>query len=363
MSWSLDFTGKNSIFRDSCHRMVVKVSIEDLDNEGTLKQLAKLSSLYFCHISIYSRNTISESNQSQFYVRMDALNKLNSLCQTDGKKSMFFTFHIVEPVLNTIAVVLSSEFTFDLWMIERDVTLPMEHFCAAVCNVHNEFQRRGSLIYLGVSHVDCIDDLDWLLQRLPAPSLVPEQKEIQQTSSVLQVVHLGDVQFPNLHLRTLELAHTRGLNVFLSLSAAELNTVRASPAAAFGTVALDKYNVSAETYLCKCLLQLGAVVELPLSEVCSPERPIVSAGSDAGVSAAADIEAHFSRLVHPFVHRKAVVSAVRVVSLLVEQSDVDLVAAASEEQEAAADVAWIELAKTAPQHRQLSYALSPPHTL
>jgi hypothetical protein len=100
------------------------------------------------------------------------------------------------------------------------------------------------------------------------------------------------------------------------------------------------YNVPADTFLLKCLLQLGCVVGIPLLE--SQSVPYKAE--------------HYSRLCHPFVHRKAFASSNKVIALQVQAEHMSVLTTASEAWEAQADAFWTPHAQERSANRTLTYA-------
>lgn len=320
MSWSLSYTGKPSVLPDSSHRILLSIEDTDLDCKAKLQDFCELQNHYFHHVSLHITSVISESNRVQLEQRLSSLNAMLRHQSDIIKVPLYLSVQIAEPTDIAVSILFSADCPLNLIVINLETD--RESCLQSILRVQQQMQSAGVATHLGAGNVRSIDDADWLFQRLPA--------------GTLKVMHLGDIAYPDLHCRAIELANSFGCNPVVGVTAEGLAQI--SGCARLGALAEGTYNVSSETLLGKCLLQLGAAIDLPLRGVDSKY-----------------LLGHFGRLVHPFVHRKEVASAVRVVSLQVSPADLQKVVDASDEREATGDGHWLQFATGRSQDRVLSY--------
>ena len=142
------------------------------------------------------------------------------------------------------------------------------------------------------------------------------------------MVNMGKLATPNLQLRKSESIHRYGYNVMAYLDRAELKRIADS---GFYQSLAKKYKVSNQALLLKSLIQLGYITCINIGDL--------------------DLEyisTHFERLIHPFVHRRVYVSAIRIISLEIEVADVEAITDASESIESQNDRMWMVRTERAP---------------
>lgn len=322
MAWSLGFSGKESIIKDVSHRIMLEIDISDLDSDRVLDKYTRLSVDYFLHLSVVSSEPIAHENKGRFFNRIRMLEQINDDCQGDDPNDakLYYSLHLPEPSFETMEILLSITFQFDLWVINKVHSRDTLLASLVQTHAHLQSQDEPSAVRLAMGGVAQHDDVDWLLLKLPP--------------NVARIVYLPSVDFPDLRLRTVDLVQSRGLNAVLRFDSEQLQRVVDHELC--GSLAA-KYGVAADTFLLKSVLQCGPLVSLPLS---LDEHHLLRAAA---------------RLVHPFVHRKLFASAVKVLSLQVEAADLALVAAASEEQEALSDTLWAPFATDVTPPLTLSY--------
>jgi hypothetical protein len=316
MSWSLSFTGKDSIIKDACHRILIVIKMSDFDYLDIINQYQVLSTSYFLHLSIIFEGNDILADKSLFMRRLQRLQALKNECQGDdaNKQKMFFSLQIEEPNIESVKLLTSLEFQFDLWIINahhgkesllKNLTMVNDYFTSE----QRTDENWCSTVPLGMGNLAEQDDLDWLLLMVP--------------SGVIVIVLLTSGIYPDLNLRSVDLVHSFGCNSIIILNDSQLRDIAGCQQL---SALANKYNISPETFLLKCLLQCGSLIALRL---------------DAHSDRPAYLMSHVARLCHPFVHRKMYVSATHVLSLQIEVSDLEVVTAASEEQEERSDCDWL----------------------
>jgi len=196
----------------------------------------------------------------------------------------------------------------------------------SVNKLHNMVQASGLPTLLGLGTIQDATQLDWILCKLP--------------QNALGFIHLGTVKLPSLRVHCTEIAHQRGLNTMFDIDATDLEQSIMNSEVLYDLAA--KYEIELDTFLVKCLLQLGYVVGIPYSLAIDQEGYI---------------EEHFSRLCHPFVYRKEFVSSIRIISLKISSQDVDVLINASEEFEMLDDHIWQPHATSRADQRILTHSV------
>ncbi len=304
------------------------INMSELDSDSITDKYTRLSAAYFLHLSVVCTEEITEVNKDLFYNRIAMLENLNDTCQDvdPNDNKLFYSLQLTEPNESTRNILLSVNFQFDLWIINTGES--RKTLMQNVLETHQHLQslEEPSQVSIGVGNVPVHDDIDWLLLMLPA--------------GIVRLVYLPCIEFPNLRNRTVDLVHSFGCNAVVGLDETQLSSILNSEELA--QLASNKYGVTADTFLIKCLLQFGSLVALPLS---LDEAYLVAA---------------VSRLCHPFVHRKVFVSAVKIITLQIDPDDLEGVAAASEQEEAKEDALWLPFAVDKSPPLALSYRLPVP---
>jgi hypothetical protein len=345
MAWSLPFTGKRSIITDSYQRIALTVSSDRLGDDATRTKLVELAEAYLLHVlvtipeghwrgtkatkvlnDLQSLSALAESIErvftpSEVAADVPVISDATSAGSIEGRRKRLFLSIVVPHEAVEFAKVLATlSVTFDLWIIQvsGDKPAALNHV-TAMSDILTTTMLSTSL---GIGGCRDPIELDWYLTKIP--------------HGAIKFVHLGDVALPDLKLHSIELAHTLGYNALLRIPAEALKaTICADPQLC---ALAAKYDVPADTFLLKCLLQLGASVALPFETL-----------------SADYIRDHYSRLCHPFVHRKAFVSSNRVVTLQIQAEDMAVLTATSEEFEARSDAYWAPHAQGRSAERELTY--------
>lgn len=153
----------------------------------------------------------------------------------------------------------------------------------------------------------------------------------------LSFVGIHITSLPNIQNMAVELAHSFQLNCLLTFNN---DLLEASRQQALLCRLADKYKLSAHSVLLKCILQLGGIPALPLRHLLEQDAQLLE---------------ELERLGHPFVHRKEFVSAFRIISLQIDEEDVDALVEASDELEMLRDEQRRHMATTMPNPLPFSY--------
>ena len=274
----------------------------DKDFASTVVELSKVNML---HVFVVISEQVNASNINNILEKMQVLYDLeseidtyqshhNQDCTSAGvdegilsPRRLFITLQFSHNSLFLVNALLKLDFHFDLWILNVEGNKQLA--AANVEKIHELIKASSKSTALGIGDFKDSLELDWLLCKIPR--------------GALQFVHLGDLQLPDLRTHCIELSHTMGLNTLFNISSKHLEDEIMKSAQLQELAA--KYQIFPDTFLVKCLLQLGCITAIPLSFLHQDY-----------------VEEHYSRLCHPFVHRKAFVSANKVISLLIQASDV-----------------------------------------
>ena len=108
------------------------------------------------------------------------------------------------------------------------------------------FNNQSLSFTLGICNIRSLDDLDWYLIKMPI--------------DIIQFIHLGSFQLPNIRTRWIELIYTQGINVWYDMMIDDDNVIISSSSSDIINQLSQKYQVSSMTFLVKCLLQLGIII-------------------------------------------------------------------------------------------------------
>ncbi|KAJ1437202.1 hypothetical protein B484DRAFT_428410 [Ochromonadaceae sp. CCMP2298] len=328
MAWSLPFTTRRSIVKDSFQRLYVTIPIEEIGDDFSEKVL-RLSKANLLNISVTAMRDVNANNIDSVLVKIQELYDLEQ--QIDAahtihlekgglERQLFLSLQVPHSASFLISKLAPLELRFDLVVLHMDEQ--REKCVADVEKIRSILQESGKNTALGIGSIADAVQLDWLLCRV---------------ADTLKFVHLGSLQVPDFRLHCLELAHSRGLNTLMEIDAAAL--ADAVPSWDLLDDLAAHHLVPADTCLVKCMLQLGLVVGLPFSVANDEDH----------------LHAHFARLCHPFVHRKEFASAVRVVALKIGPHETDRLVQASHECALSAEPAWEAYATERNPPRTLTY--------
>eukprot|EP00597_Dinobryon_sp_UTEXLB2267_P003985 CAMPEP_0170076012 /NCGR_PEP_ID=MMETSP0019_2-20121128/13051_1 /TAXON_ID=98059 /ORGANISM="Dinobryon sp., Strain UTEXLB2267" /LENGTH=306 /DNA_ID=CAMNT_0010287359 /DNA_START=1 /DNA_END=921 /DNA_ORIENTATION=+ len=293
--WSSAFTGRSSIVLDSCHRVFIEFDENTFENaEEQLKFCNKLCEEKFFHFSISLLGQRQTSKLEKFITSLNTIRSSIIMNNAGYKMNANFFITLVIDSLSPSEMSIVSQCDVNLLLIEKRTDISREKFVSyymettsAVINNKTSF---------GIGGIEDIKDLEWVLSKIPR--------------NKLEVVHCGYLHLPNIYSRTIELIHSWGYNVMISVAKTADDLQRMKESKQLLNLQTS-YELSADVLIAKCMLQLGCIVGLKLNPF-SPEY----------------IMKHFSRLVHPFVHRKPFVSSNKIITLAVNEEDVlDIVTA------------------------------------
>jgi len=309
--WSSSYTGNHSILTDSCHRICIEFKEDELFGENMFSRFQEYQEKKFFHfcVSVLNKTNTSEANTT---IKSSLLQMKQFITE--------LTTHPTENIMNTrvfvslqvdnidqvdIKQIIDSR-TVNLIIFIKEKSVRRDMFVSQLMNVKQavaEYDKENTLA-IAIGGIDDTDDLEWILYKIP--------------KNLLNTILVGSVSLPNLRTRAIDLAHSWGCNVMISLakSADDINTIQANNHLKDMEII---YGVAADVVLAKCLLQLGCIVELD-------EAVFSHFGVDY-------LKNTFSRLVHPFVHRKQFVSSNKIISLAIKEEDLQKLSNASEQEE------------------------------
>ena len=340
MSWSTYYSSfPSKVAKNSQQRIALQVDPKSFNESTTtlsvLNQCVELAKAGFLHLYFRCDELTTTENIISALKKVEGMLDLETnnitLEKNNGvklSKHFFTTFEITRSMsssevldvlgqsnLRNTELLLLFRYSGDKWSFIKEVEALAKH--------NGEKYK----INLGITGLTDQFELDWVLSKIP--------------SGCIQAVHASDVRFPNLRLRLIELIHSYGYNTIIDVDKGILDEYLQSEKNVLREYARS-YEVYEETFLAKCILQLGMVMTVPMLE------------ADSKVSLVEWIESRFSRLIHPFVHRKLFVSQVKVVSLQISNEDIEAISAGSEAIERTVDRKWSTFTQ-APEHRQLIY--------
>lgn len=334
MAWSLTFTGRRSIVKDSYQRLALWVDIDEVNNGPFQSSMLDLSKENFLHVNVDVPFEVNSNNVGKVMEKVKVLYDLGQGIQNrlvvhsenpDSSKMeplqrLFASICFKHDNSFLVQSLLNSKFFVDAWIImvghDKDASL------RNIINIDDEVKSSGKTTSLGIGGCSEPMTLDWFLTKI--------------SPDIIQIVHLGDVQLPNVPMHSIELAHTQGYNTMCHISPQAFDNELHTMPQLLELAA--KYEVTPDQLILKYLLQLGCIVSVPYKHI----------GSEY-------LKVHFSRLCHPFVHRRPFVSANKVLSFLIHADDMAVLTEASETCEAKADEFWTPHATSRAVDRELTY--------
>lgn len=312
-NWSESFTSKVYFLKEAYHRVLVHINLaEPCHHEEIVRTLFQAErDNYFLHFCF--------SWDIKFPL---SLPLLESRLQ-EWKNSLFAAIQSHEPSISlciplsyakevSTSQLLSSNSFIQLVLLDTEQKMNTSE----IRTLTQQSFGNSSLALGLINFCDSDDILDAFLER--------EAGQI----ATLSICGVACTNCDNIRVRAIELIHSFGYNSLISFHANSSMTF-INPQSAFSQRIMEIYSTLSEKYqaspLCcfgKMYLQLGALLL----------TPPISSGRDLHV-----LVEHWSRIVHPFVHRKLFVSEFRVISLYIDDEDIDRICSQSERIECEAD--------------------------
>ena len=385
MSWSHSFTGKLSVLKDSAYRLPIIIKIDDIgsNNDDFISNLKALFKLNFLHIILNVPLYLDVTyNFNDFINSMQLLYSLqHDVEATDGVSIMLTLKISIITMLEVFIDLISAHYLhFDIILLQIDdkgdqkhqqqqehdqspLNLQGQHHhhnqidnnnknevidnIIMISNLLKDIFNNQSLSFtLGICNIRSLDDLDWYLIKMPI--------------DIIQFIHLGSFHLPNIRTRWIELIYTQGINVWYDMMIDDDNVIISSSSDIINQLS-QKYQVSSMTFLVKCLLQLGIIVSIPMI---INQKQQQHDHQDHHLQQQLQLKhnlqyitEHYSRLVHPFNYRKSHVSAVKIISLRIDYTDIKVITDISDEIECSIiDEEWKPyIVSNAIEPRQLKY--------
>jgi len=386
MSWSHSFTGKLSVLKDSAYRLPIIINIDDIgsNNDDFISNLKALFKLNFLHIILnvplyfditYNFNDFINSMQLLYSLQHDVE-------ATDGVSIMLTLKISIITMLEVFIDLISAHYLhFDIILLQIDDKGDQKHqqqqeYDQSQLNLQGQqnhhhqidkdnkneiidniimisnllkdiFNNQSLSFTLGICNIRSLDDLDWYLIKMPI--------------DIIQFIHLGSFQLPNIRTRWIELIYTQGINVWYDMMIDDDNVIISSSSDIINQLS-QKYQVSSMTFLVKCLLQLGIIVSIPM--IINQKQQQQHNYQDHHLQQQQQLKHNlqyiteqYSRLVHPFNYRKSHVSAVKIISLRIDYTDIKVITDISDEIECSIiDEGWKPyIVSNAIEPRQLKY--------
>lgn len=319
MSWSQSFSLDRSPVEAAYHRVAITLTVDEVlsvseDNWKT--KFLEYKRLFLMHVNLIRVDSLKHAIQ--------ALGILSRVSNEISEGKSFPMFLTVTCPMDRCEKLLESQLRMDLLMIDLPSGYVSGKRDEGTQLLLNRLALHESVRYLGACGFESVNNLDVFMQ-------------CHQGTPKLQFMGLTIVDLPNIQNMAIELIHSFRMNCLAYISDNIVHNVGAIDI--YSSLA-SKYSISPMSFLMKCMLQIGAVISLPLEKLRTTQP---------------DIVVEMGRLGHPFVHRKEFVSAFKIVSLQIEDDDMDAVLAASDDVEIARDKENISLAITVPEPLSLSY--------
>ena len=382
MSWSHSFTGKLSVLKDSAYRLPIIINIDDIgsNNDDFISNLKALFKLNFLHIILnvplyfditYNFNDFINSMQLLYSLQHDVE-------ATDGVSIMLTLKISIITMLEVFIDLISAHYLhFDIILLQIDDKGDQKHLqqqeydqsqlnlqgqqhhhhqidknnkneiidnIIMISNLLKDIFNNQSLSFtLGICNIRSLVDLDWYLIKMPI--------------DIIQFIHLGSFQLPNIRTRWIELIYTQGINVWYDMMIDNDTDIISSSSSDIINQLSQKYQVSSMTFLVKCLLQLGIIVSIPMIINQKQQQHHHLQQQQQIKHNLQYITEQYSRLVHPFNYRKLFVSAVKIISLRIDYTDIKVITDISDEIECSIiDEEWKPyIVSNAIEPRQLKY--------
>lgn len=383
MSWSHSFTGKLSVLKDSAYRLPIIINIDDIgsNNDNFISNLKALFKLNFLHIILnvplyfditYNFNDFINSMQLLYSLQHDVE-------ATDGVSIMLTLKISIITMLEVFIDLISAHYLhFDIILLQIDDKGDQKHqqqqeYDQSQLNLQGQqhhhhhqidknnkneiidniimisnllkdiFNNQSLSFTLGICNIRSLVDLDWYLIKMPI--------------DIIQFIHLGSFQLPNIRTRWIELIYTQGINVWYDMMIDDDNVIKSSLSSDIINQLSQKYQVSSMTFLVKCLLQLGIIVSIPMIINQKQQQHHHLQQQQQIKHNLQYITEQYSRLVHPFNYRKLFVSAVKIISLRIDYTDIKVITDISDEIECSIiDEEWKPyIVSNAIEPRQLKY--------
>jgi hypothetical protein len=378
MAWSLPYTGKRSVIKDSYQRVALTTPFSEINSSSFVNDVLGITKGNILHIHIVNIPQFKKNNMETVIEKFATLSNLKRLVQSNNSivgginnsstaNVLYLSIQVSHKDTHLLQFLISCELRIDLIIVnvdgDKNDTLNVVINLRKSLDSFLENSPGVPVTSLGIGNIIDATELDWLQSKIP--------------QSYIHMVHLGDVLLPNMRTHCIEVAHAAGHNTFVTFPQ-EAIAQCTSPSQATENYCFSSslaelakpYNVAPDAFVLKCFLQLGCVVGVPYIPGASASSEGAYGASSAVVSAtssdnkqpvsvsatAAAINDRYSRLAHPFVHRKPFVSAFRVFSLQIRSADLAVLVAASEAHEALADDVWKPFATSRAEPRVLRYS-------
>jgi hypothetical protein len=336
MSWSLSFTGKMGIVRDSYHRIALTIGCNPSElrevPEEDLVSMVTLVNEGFKHLQFRVTEPYRDTSCSttvrncimQYIDRLHA-NRHSQKVLNEHALTWNLAVMIMVPIRYTTCPLFLDFVTrplgdtgvsFNLLVIsdispDEDVqTLNHHKVIEAFGNVVSAVRAKSSALLLGVADIFNRKTLQHLFEAHGAE---------------ISLVLPGNIDLPNLHARNVEFIHGRGCNTFYYLAPDVITGLDREQVPTLEPL-LEKYDMCKNnlgTLLIKMLIQYG---------------PIPCIDFDVGVDYLLEL---VSFMTHPFIYRTAQQAPTVVKRFQVNKSDIEDMLVESEEIECKADEEWM----------------------
>lgn len=328
MSWSLAYSGVRSAIVDAYHRVILTFKASTLLSLS-LDSLTRQFKLHTQH-SLFHINLILDEQKDDLIRQIlhsisHAIKAVSKPSGGEGTAKRFF-LSLTCSLTKSLDLLPLLESPIDLLIIE----LPSQYQCVSLSKqtqeVLDQLTKSDLILYLGVRGFADSDEAD---------SFMLTHREV---TPKLQFICFDILNLPNIATMSLELVHSFQLNSILFFPE---NLVEAAANHPLYDSLSRKYNITPHLLILRVAMQLGALVAVSANSVINVDD--------------SNYWVEWSRLAHPFVHRKDFLSAVHIISLLIAEEDVDVIVAASEESEMIKEKERLPLAITMPTSLPFSY--------
>jgi hypothetical protein len=185
-------------------------------------------------------------------------------------------------------------------------------------------ENYGNKIKIGIGSNIPLDELHWILYRLPERSI-----------SIVLLGYMNNI--PHLRLTEIETCHMYGANTLFIVRSKDL--LQPSERLDYISDMASKYNIkSLPVFMLKVLLQLGSILGITIEDF------------DTDF-----ITNKIFSLKHPFVYRREFVGPTDVYRFIISEDDMEIIKAKSEEYELIKDETWKKFALQRAPRRILSF--------
>jgi hypothetical protein len=347
-TWSESFTSKFSPIRESFHRIILSI---DVSNKQITDKFIR--DCYYLYCDYYRNFLFKISDLSLLPALEDLLAKVLLVFQRKTKQSEFpndLRFSLQIPLIKDSKKVFSQPFS----SIEKLLTpcIQQIHFLIFDAELLLQTIPNSTLITTKAAFIrETLHEYQWLLtmnstlhygiQSFDSHDLIDTFLLLERENVPNRFTFVGNhlTMVPNLHSHTIESIHSYGYNSLISISQDYLmendGELFHEQLQDYYSKIAQKYEISPFTFLGKVYLQLGAILILPYfieDEVEEDEVEEDEVEEEEDEEIKQSFLQDWKRLVHPFVHRKQHVSTHRLISLWIEQEDMDSIVELSMDQ-------------------------------